>query len=300
MKEVKNKKTLLLMLLPAIIFFILFCYIPMIGVIIAFKTYTFNGGIFHSPWAGLENFKYLFMSGNAFVVTRNTLLYNLAFIIIDTTLQIFCAIILTELTSKVFKKITQSFIFFPYFISWVVVGAFVYNVFNYEFGSLNTLLNSSGMESIDVYSNPVVWIFIIIGFNAWKNLGYGTVLYIAAITSIESEMYEAAVIDGSSIFQRIFYITIPSIIPTVIILALLSIGHIFRGDFNMFYQLVGSNSMVYSTTDVIDTFVTRSLLGSAEIGMSAAAGFYQSILCFFIITIVNFLVKKYDPDYSLF
>jgi putative aldouronate transport system permease protein len=177
--------------------------------------------------------------------------------------------------------------FLPYFISWVVVGAFVYNIFNNEFGFMNTFLKALKMQQVNVYDKPIAWVFIIIVFCLWKSLGYGTVLYLAAIAGIDREMYEASEIDGANIFKRIRYITIPSLTPTIIILILLSIGNVFRGDFSMFYQIVGDNSLVYGTTDVIDTYVVRSLTTVREFGMTSAAGFVQSVLCFAIINLAN-------------
>ncbi len=293
-------RTLLLMLLPAVMFFLVFCYIPMFGAIIAFKSLDYNSGILGSPWVGLQNFKFMFLSGNLLSVTRNTVLYNLVFIIINNTFEITLAIMLAELSGKYFKKITQSLTFLPYFLSWVVVGAIVYNLFNYETGLTNGILKTLNMQTVNMNSYPVAWIFIIIFFCLWKNIGYGSVVYLAAVTGIDAQMYEAAEIDGANIFNRIRHITIPSLTPTIIILVLLSIGQIFRGDFSMFYQIVGGNSLVYNTTDVIDTFVTRSLLETREFGMSSAAGLFQSVLCFLIVNVVNYVVRKVDKDYALF
>jgi putative aldouronate transport system permease protein len=272
----------------------------MAGIIVAFKRFDYRGGIFGSPWIGFENFKFLFINGDIFRVAKNTVLYNAGFIIINNTLQIAVAIMLTELAGKYFKKITQTVMFLPYFISWVVVGAFVYNIFSYEYGFLNNLLKTLSIEPVNVYDKPVVWVFIIFFFSFWKSIGYGTVMYLAAIAGIDREMYEAADIDGCNIFQRILHITLPSLIPTVIILVLLSIGNIFRGDFSMFYQIVGQNSLVYSHTDVIDTFVTRSLMETREFGMTSAAGLIQSVLCFLIINLANLAVRKYDKGYALY
>jgi putative aldouronate transport system permease protein len=299
-KKVKKYRILLLMLLPAVLYFSIFSYIPMAGIVVAFKRFDYSGGIFGSPWNGFSNFRFLFIGGNIFRVIRNTVLYNIGFILINNTLQIAVAIMLSEIMAKYFKKFMQGIMFLPYFISWVVVGTFVYGIFNYEFGFLNSVLNGFSMDKVNVYDKPVAWIFIILAFGAWKSLGYGSVLYLAAITGIDQEIYEAAEIDGANIFQRIRHVTIPSLTPTIIILVLLSIGGIFRGDFSMYYQIVGNNAMVFSTTDVIDTFVTRSLMQTREFGMTAAAGFIQSILCFVIITVANYVVRKVDKDYALY
>lgn len=299
-RKLHRYKLLLFMLLPAVLFFTVFSYLPMAGIIITFKWFEYSGGIFGSPWTGLDNFKFLFINGEIFNVARNTVLYNLGFIVVNNSFQIAVAVILTEIAGKYFKKITQSIIFLPYFISWVVVGAFVYNLFNYEFGFVNSVLRSLGAEPFNVNDKPLVWAAIIIVFCLWKGLGYGSVLYLAAIAGIDREMYEAAEIDGANIFQRIRHITLPSLTPTVIILVLLSIGNIFRGDFSMFYQIVGDNSLVFSATDVIDTYVTRSLMQTREFGMTSAAGFIQSVLCFVIINIANYTVRKVDRSYALY
>lgn len=298
--KVKKNKVFLLMLLPAVLYYFIFSYLPMSGVVLAFKSYNYRDGIFGSPWSGFDNFKFFFMSGQAFTVTRNTILYNLAFIIVNTVLQVGLAIIIAEIKGKYFKKITQSFMFFPYFISWVIVSVIVYNLFNFEHGIFNSLLKSIGGQPVDIYSKPTVWVFLIIIFNAWKGVGYGTVIYLSAIMGIDTETYEAAAIDGANIFQRIFRITIPSLVPTMVILILLAIGNIFKGDFQMFYQLVGNNGPLFNATDVIDTFTNRSLLQTNEIGMAASAGLYQSVFGFITIIAANYFVKKYDKDYSLF
>ena len=298
--DVKRNKILLLMLFPAVLYFFIFSYIPMAGIILAFERLDYSLGIFRSPWVGFENFKFFFLSGQAFNVTRNTVLYNAVFLLVGTVFQISLAIFLSELGRKFFKKVTQAMMFLPYFISWVVVGSFAYNIFNFEFGALNTLLKELDMQPVDVGSNPEAWKFILVFFNTWKYAGYGSVMYLAAIMGIDSEMYEAAEIDGANIFQKVTRITIPCLVPTIIILALLSIGNIFRGDFDMFYQLVGTNGLLFDATDVIDTFVFRSLMFSQEFGMAAAAGLYQSVLCFTILNFTNFLVRRVDKDYSLF
>ena len=299
-RALRKNRVLLMMLIPAFLYFFIFSYLPMSGAIVAFKSYNFREGIFGSPWVGFSNFEYFFKSGQAWTVTRNTILYNVGFIVVNTVLQMGLAIFISEIGGKYFKKVTQTAMFLPYFISWVVVGMIAYNFLNVDYGTVNTILNKLGMESINCYGTKWVWPIIITAFCAWKNVGYGTVLYLAAIMGIDQEIYEAAQIDGANIFQRIFKVTIPCLVPTLIILTLLSIGNIFRGDFQMFYQLVGNNGPLFPITDVIDTFTFRSLIQSGEVGMSAAAGLYQSIFCFITIIITNKIVKSYDKDYSLF
>ena len=298
--KVKKNRTLLLMLLPAVLFFFLFNYVPIAGIIVAFKNYNFKGGIFGSPWVGFNNFKFFFISGQAFIVTRNTVLYNLAFIFVNTVIQITMAILLSEIKGKYFKKVTQSLMFLPYFISWVIIGVISYNIFNFEHGTFNSILKLFHIGAVDVYSKPLAWIFIIIIFCAWQGLGYGTVLYLAAIMGIDTEIYEAAEIDGANIFKRIRFITLPSLVPTITILTLLAVGSIFRGNFDMFYQIIGNNGTLFNATDVIDTFTVRALMQNDNVGMAAAAGLYQSVFCFITIVIVNSIVKKHDEDNSLF
>lgn len=298
--EVKKNKALFLMAAPMTILVFVMSYLPMSGLILAFKNYRFDKGVFGSDFNGLENFRYLFSSGTGWDITRNTLLYNLMNLLTSQLLAIVIAIIISEMAGKIFKRVAQSVIFLPYFISWVIVGTFVFAIFNYETGVLNHLRNTFGLEDINVYSMPGIWPLIICIFNAWKWSGYNSIIYIAAITSIDAECYEAADIDGANVFQKIWSITLPSIRPTLVIMILLQVGRILRGDFEMFYQIVGNNGQLFATTDVIDTFVFRSLLTNSNLGMTAAATFYQSILCFVIIMVVNWFVKKIDTDYALF
>ena len=299
-QEIRKNRVLLFMLLPAVLYYFIFSYIPMAGVVLAFNRFTIPRGIFGSPWVGLDNFKFFFSSGQALLVTKNTILYNLAFIFMNNVLQITLAILLSEIACRWYKKLAQSVMFLPYFISWVVVGAFAYNLFNYEHGTLNTLLGYLGMKPVDIYGTPSAWKYIIIAFQSWKWVGYGTVVYLAAVTNIDIELFEAANIDGAGIWKKIRYITLPSLKPMIVILVLLSVGNIMRGDFGLFYQLVGNNGTLYNATDVIDTFVFRSLTQSYEFGIPAACGLYQSVLCFVIILLTNSVVKRVQPDYSLF
>ena len=287
------------MLLPALLYVVIFSYIPMFGITIAFKDYNYNGGILGSPWCGFKNFEYLKISGKLWALTRNTLLYNLAFIVFGIIFEVGFAVMLSEITKKTFKKVTQAFMFLPYFISWVVVSTIMLNIFGQN-GVLSNVLAHFGIEDFSIYQQIRQWPVIMVAIRIWKQTGYGTVVYLAAIAGLSQEMFEAASIDGASIWQKIRYITIPGLKPTILIMFLLSVGNIFRGDFGLFYQLVGNNQLLLETSDVIDTFVYRSLITSPNIGMSAAAGFYQSVLCFVTIVSVNWLVKKVDPDYTLF
>jgi len=299
-REWTKNKVLFLMVLPAVVYYFLFSYLPLAGMVLAFKSYRFDSGIFGSPWSGLRNFEFFFKSGKAWLVTSNTVAYNAAFIVSGLILQLLVAIVVAEIAGRYVKKFMQTTLLFPFFLSWVVVGSFVYNLFNYDFGSLNGMLKMFGMEPVDFYGNPDYWSYILVFFNNWKSIGYNSLIYLAVIVSIDKSLFEAAEIDGASIFQRIRAITLPLTVPTVMILLLLSIGNIFRGNFDLFYQIIGNNGLLFDATDVIDTYVFRSLIHSQDIGMSAAAGLYQSVLCFAIIMVSNYVVKKIQPDYSLF
>lgn len=298
--ELRKNRALFTMILPATAFTLIFAYLPMSGLVLAFKNYRFDLGVFGSDWNGLENFRYLFSSGTGWLITKNTILYNLVNLITSQALAILIAVFISEISARVFKKITQSIIFLPYFISWVIVGTFVYALFNYETGLMNHIITGMGGAQVNFYSMPWVWPIIICCFNSWKWCGYNSVIYIAAIVGVDQEIYEAAYIDGATISQRIHYITLPCIRPTIVIMLLLQVGRILRGDFEMFYQIVGNNGQLFNATDVIDTYVFRSLLQNSNLGMTAAASFYQSALCFLIIVAVNAVVKRIDVDYALF
>ncbi|WP_439116441.1 ABC transporter permease [Paenibacillus antri] len=288
------------MFLPIVIYFLIFAYLPMTGIVLAFKEYNYQGGIWGSPWAGWSNFEYFFKSGKAWIVTKNTVAYNVVFLALYTFFSIAVAIFIAEMRGKWFKKTAQSFMLLPYFISWVIVGAFVYNLFNYEFGVVNSVIEWFGGDPVDIYGTPSYWYFLLPFFYLWKWVGFGSILYLAAIMGIDQECYEAAIMDGATIFQKIYYITLPLLMPTMVILVLLALGRVMRGEFEMFYQLIGNNAMLLDSTDIVDTLVFRSLVGMPDFGLASSAGFYQSVLCFVIILAANGAVKLYNKDYSLF
>ena len=298
LNRVKKNYALLLMLVPAVALTIIFCYIPMGGVVLAFKKYNYHDGIFGSPWCGLENFRYLILSNKLWTLTRNTILYNLAFISVGMVTEVGFAIILNEIAHQKFKKVAQTMMFLPHFISWVVVATIMLNVFGTH-GVINNILKSLGLESFNIYTRAKEWPIIMVLMKVWKSAGYGSVVYLAAIVGISQEIHEAAKIDGANIWQRIFRITIPCLKPTIIIMTLLAVGGIFRGDFGMFYQLV-KGQILLDVADILDTYVYRSMMSTSNLGMSAAASFYQSVLCFVTINVVNFIVKKIEPDYALY
>lgn len=285
-KKCRKYRVYLLMLLPAVIYTLIFAYYPMTGIVMAFKKYNYRGGIWGSPWNGLENFRFFFLSGQAGIVIRNTVLYNLMFILVGTVVQIAVAVFLTEIHNKHFRKISQSMMFLPYFISWVIVGVMAFNIFSSDYGFLNRIIEFFTGEKIAFYSNGKYWPWILLFFNIWKGMGYGSVMYLAAIMGIDTSIYEAAEIDGANVWQRIFKITIPCIMQTVLILFLINIGGIFKGNFDMFYNLVGTNGLLYNYTDVIDTLAFRALISSNDFGMVSSNRivpvgtlFYNSYSC---------------------
>ena len=293
-------RPLLLMLLIPFVYIVIFSYLPMGGVVLAFKDYKVRDGIFGSPWIGLKNFSFFFISGAAGRVVRNTLLYNITFIVVGMFTEVAFAILLSEIAGKYFKKLTQSFMLLPFFISWVVAASIVYNVFSFEYGLMNNILRALKLDPINLYAITGAWPFLLLFFKLWKSTGYGCIIYLANITSIDQQIYEAADIDGASIWQKVTHITIQHLRPTMIIMLLLAMGNMFRGDFGMFYQIIRNNGLLLPTTDIIDTFVFRTLISSSDFGMSAAAGLFQSILGFATIMTANFIVNKIDPDYALF
>ncbi|MDR1263847.1 MAG: sugar ABC transporter permease [Oscillospiraceae bacterium] len=295
-----DNSAFLLMIAIPVVYVIIFSYIPMGGVILAFKNYKYRLGILGSPWVGLNNFKFFFISGAAGRTIRNTLLYNTAFIVLGMFTEVVFAIILNELRGRGFKRTAQSLMLLPFFISWVVVSSIVYSIISYEHGLLNNIITAFGGSPVNVYAKPTAWPFIMVFLRLWKGAGYGCIIYLANITSIDPEIYEAAEIDGANIWQKTRSITLQHLRSTMVIMLLLAMGGMFRGDFGMFYQMVKNNGVLLPYTDIIDTFVFRALLSSADVGMSAASGLFQSLLCLITILSANFVVTKIDPDYALF
>jgi putative aldouronate transport system permease protein len=303
LKELFQNKALYSMIIPGGILLVLFNYLPLFGLVVAFKDYTFDAGIFGSPWTKpfYNNFLYLFSTATSAVkVTFNTLFLNSVFILCGLIFQVGLALIFNELAGKYFKKVTQSLMFLPYFISWIAVGVMAYNIFNYDTGALNALLTGAGLGPVDWYTTSWLWPVIMTLFHIWKTTGYGMVIYLSTLTGIDTTYYEAAEIDGANKLQQIRHISLPLLMPTIITLVLLNVGRIMNADFGMFYSIVGDNSAIYNTVDVIDTFVFRNLRLNGDIGMASAAGFYQSILSFAIIMLCNRLSRRLNPDGSLF
>ncbi len=299
--KIKKWTPIYLMMVPGALYLLINNYIPMFGLVIAFKQVDFQKGIFESPWIGFQNFQFLFQTKDAFVITRNTLLYNIAFIILNTVIGIVFAIFICDITWKAGKKVYQSAILFPYLMSWVIVGYIVYAIFAMQYGIANkSILPAFGMDPIMWYNDPKYWPAILIVTNTWKGIGYGCLIYISSINGIEASYFEAAELDGANKFQQIWNITLPEILPSVITLTLLSIGRIFYSDFGLFYQVPRDSGLLYSTTNTIDTYVYRGLMKLGNVGMASAAGFYQSVVGFILVLLSNWVVRKISPDNALF
>lgn len=299
-KELKRNRVLFLMLVPTFVYFLINNYLPMIGVYYAFTNFNFRDGLWASPFVGFKNFEYL-VKADLFRLTRNTVLYNIVFIALGNILPIIFAIFVSQVSIKWFKKTSQTLMFMPYFVSFVILKVIIYNVFEYEYGVVNNLVTSMGGNKIDFYNTPSYWPFLITFFYIWKNIGYNMVVYLATIMGIDAELYDAAKVDGANIFQQIRYITLPQLKPTFIILLLYALGSIMKGQFELFYQMVGNNGVLYNITDIIDTYVYRiATTQPLNIGLGTAAGLYQSVFGFVLIVLVNWLVKRKNPEYALF
>ncbi|WP_257029154.1 ABC transporter permease [Neobacillus driksii] len=292
---------LFIMLVPGLIYLLINNYLPMFGLVIAFKDINYAKGIFASDWIGFKNFEYLFKTKDAFIITRNTILYNGGFIILHTVIAIGVAIMLNEIKNKLMKSFYQSVILLPFLISMVIVSYLGFAFLSVDIGYLNkTLLPMLGLEEIQWYFEAKFWPYILTFIHIWKSVGFFCVIYLAAIIGIDKEFYEASTLDGASKMQQIWYITIPSIMPVIIMMTLLAIGRIFYSDFGLFYQVPMNSGAIYDTTNVIDTYVYRGLMQLGDIGMSAAAGLYQSIVGFVLVLISNYIVRRKNKENALF
>lgn len=294
-------KVLYFLMLPGIIYLLINNYIPMFGILIAFKKYNYSLGILGSDWSGFENFKYLFATRDAFVMTRNTLAYNAVFIVVNLILAVGMAIILNEVRSNFTRRFYQSAVLLPYFLSAVIVAYLAYSFLNPDSGFVNRyILKAFGIEPISWYLETKYWPFIFVITNAWKNVGFGSIIYISAMAGIDMEYYEAAKIDGAKKWQQVKYITIPLLVPIMVIMTILAIGRIFYSDFGLFYQLPMQSGTLYPVSNVIDTYVYNSLITMGDVGMSSAAGFYQSVVGFILVLSTNLAVRKISPENALF
>ena len=305
----KAKKTLMLlsMVAPGALWLLLLRYLPMGGIILAFKNYkiypkdpTFLNNLIHSKWVGLDNFKFLFTTGDSWVMIRNTLAYNIVFIILGVIIPVAFAVMMSELSKKFVAKTYQTLMFFPYFLSWVVVSYFLNAFIDAQYGLIPMAQRAAGETAVSWYTTPGPWPYIIVFANLWKNVGYSTVLYLAAITGIDQTQYEAAAIDGASKWQQILHVTLPNLRTMIAILFILNVGKIFNADFGLFWNVPMQNGALFSVTQVIDTYIYRVLMNTGNIGQSTAAGLLQNIVGFICIIGANAVVKKIDSDRTLF
>ena len=300
-KTIKRFWPLYLMFMLGVVYLFINCYIPMFGIQIAFRSYNARFGLFGSPWCGLNNFKFLFRTKDAYVMIRNTLLYNFVFIALGTILSVAVAIILNEIRNKMAKQVYQTLILVPYLISMVIISYLVFAFLSTSNGFINnSLLKAFGVDPVDWYNTPKYWPFILVFVNLWKNLGYNMILYYATICGIDGTLYEAAVVDGATRWQQVRYVTLPGLKTTIIILILMALGGIFRSDFGLFYQVPQNSGPLISVTQTIDTYVYRGLMQTNNIGMSSAAGVFQSIVGFVVVITANGIVRKIDKESSLF
>jgi len=299
-RELGRNRSAYLLAMPAALYTFIFGYLTLPYMLIAFQKFNYKLGIWRSQWVGWENFHFFFASDRAWQVTFNTVRLNVLFIVFSTLCALALAILFNELKNKWFSKITQSTILFPNFLSWVIIGYVIYSLFATNFGLVNKALVVLGMEPVNWYSSPQYWVAILVGANIWKDVGISLVIYLAAITGIDGTLYEAAQIDGANRWQQIRRITLPLLMPTVSILSLLALGKVMYGSFDMIYAIIKDNGLLYPTVDVIDTYVFRALRTIGNPSQAMAVGVYQSVVGFILVFGVNWIVRKKNPDNSLF
>lgn len=305
LRELGKNRVLYAMLVPGIVLLLLFSYLPMFGVVIAFKDMhyasTFFKSLADSPWIGLDNFRFFTDTPDAWMITRNTIGYNLVFIALGLVVPITISIMLHELLQRRVAKFYQSLIFLPNFLSWVVVAYIVYAFLSTEYGFINNfILEPLGIDPVHFYRESKYWPFILVFMNVWKHTGYSVVIYLAALSGIDDSYYEAATIDGATKGQQIRFITLPLLAPMISILTIMAVGRIFSADFGLFFNVPLDQGSLRSATEVIDTYVYHSLMGSGDIGLSSAAGLYQSMVGFVLVLTANLVAKKIDDEYRLF
>ena len=298
----KEDLPLYFMALPTVVWLVVFCYIPILGLVMAFQDLNITKGILGSPYVGLKNFKFLFTTTDAWVITRNTVCYNLVFILVNMMLAVLMALLLSELRSRITAKGLQTIYMLPYFLSWAVVAIILSAFLDRDYGLINRIMIGLGKQTgkVDYYTNRALWPPLLVGINAWKGVGYQTVLYLAVISGISTEYYEAAVLDGANKRQQAWYITIPHLRMVISISIIMAMGSIFRGDFGLFYVVTKNTGRLYPVTDVIDTYIYRALTQLSNVGMATASGMYQSIVGLILVLIVNAIVNRIDPDSTMF
>ena len=305
LSDIKRNNFSYMIALPAIIYMFIFSYMAYPYLLLAFQRYDYRNNtikdiIFHGNWVGLDNFKFFFSSQNVFSVTYNTLFLNILFIITGTVMSVLLALLLNELRCKWFIKSTQSIMLFPNYISWIMVSYILLSLFSTEYGIANQMLTALGKNPVNWYAEPKIWPAILVIMRIWKGAGMNAIIYLAAITGMDSSLNEAAAIDGANRFQIMTKITLPLITPTIVVMTLLSLGKIMYGDFGMIYALVGDNGLLYSTTDIIDTYVFRALRQVGDVSQSTAIGLFQSVIGFVMVYGSNWLARKFYPDGALY
>jgi putative aldouronate transport system permease protein len=300
--RIRNNTQLYLMALPAALLFFCFAYMPLAGLVIAFKRYTFDGGMFGSAWADpwYRNFQILFNNPDAFNAMKNTLFLNALFIFVGTAFALILSLSFNEIRSPLFKRIAQSLTFLPFFISTVVVGVLVAGILAYESGSLNGLFTSLGLKKVNFYMQASYWPAIMLIVNIWKGAGYTSIVYMAAISGIDLTYYEAAEMDGANRLQQTWYVTLPLLRPTVIILTIMAIGKIMNADFGLFFNVTRDIQTLYPTVDVLDTYIYRALRKMGDVGISSATGFFQSVVSFILVLLSNKLADKIEEGSAIF
>ena len=312
--EIKKHLAFATMLLPGFMFMLMFSYLPMPGIIMAFKKFKLfmppKGYWLQNPfiysvfvkdqWVGLSNFNFLFTTPDAFIITRNTVGYNLLFIFLGLFASVGLAIAINELIQRRVAKVYQTIFFFPFFVSWIVVSYLALALLNSEMGVINQVLKLFGVAPVQWYSTPQAWPFIFVFFNLWKYTGNGSIIYLATIAGLDQEIYEAAAIDGANKWQQIKRITIPQLVPIMVLLSILAVGRIFNADFDMFFSMPNGSGQLSEVSNVIDVYVYNALINNGQYGQSSAAGLYQSVVGFILILTTNLIVRKVQPDMALF
>lgn len=298
--EIIRNRSSYLLAMPAIVYTFIFGYLTLPYMLIAFQKFNYKLGLVGSPWVGFDNFRFFFASSRAWQVTYNTIRLNFLYIVLCTICALILAVLFNELKNRLFAKVMQSTILFPHFLSWVMISYLLYTLFGSQYGIVNQLLGFMQMESINWYASPQYWVQILVGTSIWKDIGISLVIYLAAITGIDGTLFEAARIDGAGRWKQVRYITLPLLVPTVMILTMLALGKVMYGNFDMIYAIVKDNGMLYATTDVIDTYVFRALRTIGNPAQAMAVGFYQSVVGFVLVFGVNTLIRKLSPDNALF
>jgi len=298
--EVRRNGLLYLLTLPGILLIFVFSYLPIGGIVIAFQNFNAIKGITGSEFVGFKNFEFFVQSSEVLHVIFNTLFLNALFILFGTAASVAIAVMFSELGGKWFKRIVQTLVTLPNFLSWTVIAMFVTALLSSDTGMMNKWLDAIGIGPISFFNEPQIWPIVLVLIKIWQGAGFGSIVYLATITGINPDIYESASIDGASRWEKIRFITLPLLKPTIILMMLLAMGGIFYGDFGMIYAIVGRNVMLYSTTDVIDTYVYRALMDLGDMGMAAAVGVFQSVIGFILVVSVNQLARKFSPDSALF